>query len=89
MKVRLLNVQLSELFRRALLPDWIRATVESCSNDETAVVGRVADQIDDGLVRAERPATPIHREESVLDLIPFARPWREVADVNGQIERVC
>src|SRR5947209_3374127 len=35
----------------------------------------------------ERPTSPVHadvREQSVLDLVPFARLRRQVADRNGQ-----
>jgi hypothetical protein len=51
----------------------------------------VADQVDDGLVRAKRPASPIdrnEREKPVFDLVPLARPRREVADVDGEVELV-
>src|SRR5262245_61089830 len=44
-------------------------------------------QADDGLQRRQRIATPVQGElgeESVLDLVPLARPRRQVANVNCQ-----
>ena len=44
---------------------------------------RRRDQVDDHLVAHQRLAAPVladEREEPVLDLVPFARARREVAD---------
>jgi len=46
-----------------------------------------SDAVDDYLDASQRPATPVHRhmrEESVLNLIPLARPRREMAYGHGQ-----
>ena len=45
------------------------------------------DGVDDYFVAGQRPPAPVHRdvgEQPVLDLVPLARPGREVADRDGQ-----
>ena len=61
------------------------------ANDETSDGGGVSDQADNGLVRAQWSTAPVHRDErkqAVLDLVPLARPRREVADIDRQAELV-
>jgi hypothetical protein len=51
----------------------------------------VADQLDEGLEGAERTPPPVLRdmaEESMLDLVPFARARWEMRDVDGDAQVV-
>ena len=60
------------------LADWIAATVEPGTDHEPAAVGGVADEIDHGLVAAQRASTAVDRdkrEEPVFDVVPLARSW--------------
>jgi hypothetical protein len=59
MKVGLLDVQLAELFRRNLPAYWIGSTIQSSTHHKTTTIGGIADQVDHGLVSAQRPAAPI------------------------------
>src|SRR6267143_3155055 len=86
-----LDVQRAELLRRDLLAGRIPTAIEPSADDETASVGRVADQVDDGLVCPQGTATPVDRDEGeqpVLDLVPLAGARREVADVDREVEFV-
>src|SRR6185503_13158810 len=68
-----------------LLSGRVATTIETSAHDEPAAVGRVADEADDRLVRAQGSAAPVHgdeREQSVLDLVPLARARGEVADAD-------
>src|SRR5664279_6366984 len=54
---------------------------------EAFAVGGGADEVDDDLVAGQWPAAPVGGdggEQSVLDFVPFAGTWREVADGEGQ-----
>jgi hypothetical protein len=67
--------------------NWIRASVQSGTDDEPRAGGGIADQIHDRLVGPERTLAPVdgdEREEAMLDLVPLAGARREVADVDFQ-----
>src|SRR6185312_14880874 len=52
-------------------------------HDQAGACRRAGDQTDDSLAANQRPATPVlgnEAEEPVLDLVPLAGAWREVAD---------
>lgn len=86
-----LDVQLAELLSRDRLADRVTPPIEPRTNDQAATVRRVRDQIDDGLVGAQRAAAPVdrdEREQPVLDLVPLAGSRREVADADGDTELV-
>ena len=49
--------------------------------------GGADDEFDDDVVAGQRPASPVHRDmrkQPVLDPVPFAGSWWEVADRDGQ-----
>ena len=55
------------------------------TDGQTALSGRVSDEIDDDLMADQWLSTPVHAdvaEHTMLNLIPFARAWREVTDRN-------
>src|ERR1700754_4977254 len=84
-----LDVQRTEFLGRDLLAGWIAATIEPRADDETASVGGVADQVDDGLVGPQGTTAPVdrdEREQPVLDLVPLAGARRKVADVDREVE---
>ena len=86
-----LDLQLAQFLRRDLLAGRIAATIESGAHDEATAVGRVADEVDDGLVGPQRASAPVdrdEREQAVLDLVPLAGAGREVADVDRHV-RAC
>src|SRR6185295_3470561 len=85
MKDVALDPECRHFARRYLLAERIRAGVKRRRHDEPASRRRVADEADDGLERSKRLASPIdrdEREESVLDLVPLAGPWRIVATIR-------
>src|SRR3982750_3300360 len=74
-----------------LLASWVATAVEPRADDEATAIGRVADQVDDRLVGPQRPAAPVdrdEREQTVLDLVPFAGAWWKVAHVDRDVEFV-
>src|SRR5882672_4913051 len=91
MEVIALDLQLSQFLCRYLLAGRIAVTVESGAHDEATSVGRVADEVDDGLVGPQRASTPVDRDEpeqAVLDLVPLAGAGGKVADVDRHVELV-
>ena len=59
---------------------------------EALFVGGRGDELHDDLVAHQRFATPVltdERKESMLDLVPFARAGRQMANVNVQASLVC
>src|SRR5260370_42223533 len=56
---------------------------------QPGIGGRGRNELDDGLVADERSRPPIlgnEREEAMLDLVPFARAGREMADGDDKAE---
>src|SRR5258708_3409145 len=91
MKLVALDLQVSQFLLGDLLAGGIAPTVESGADDETASVGRVADEVDDGLVGPQRAPAPVdgdEREQAMLHLVPLAGAGREVADVDRYVELV-
>ncbi len=86
-----LDLEFAHLLRRDLVPDRVPTSIDRGAQNEAAAVRCGADQVHHGLERANRLAAPVHRDErehAVLDLVPLAGPWREMADVDGQAELV-
>ena len=49
-------------------------------------------EVDDHLMTDQRMCAPVHRDErehAVLDLVPLARPRREMAHLNVQADLFC
>src|SRR5260370_33247579 len=89
MEVIVVESQLSEFLVRYLLAGRIGAAIKSGAHDEATSVGRVADEVDDGLVGPQRASAPVDRdkrEQAVLDLVPLAGAGRKVADVDRHAE---
>lgn len=89
MEVVAFDFDLAKLLGGDLFAGGIAAAVEASVDDETGSVGRVSDQVDDRFVGAKGPPAPVGRdegEEPVLDLVPLAGAWREVADVDRDSE---
>ena len=56
---------------------------------EAGIGCRCGDQLDDGAVGAQGLTAPVdadERKETMLDLVPFAGSWREMANRNGKFE---
>ena len=68
---------------------WIRVFIEFTTDFQTCIGGGCADQIDDDAVADEWFGTPIHadeREQTVLDLIPFAGARRQMVNIDLHTE---
>ena len=66
---------------------WIWVGVEFAFDGETGFGCDCRDELDDGLVADQRLSTPVlgdEREEPMLDLVPFAGAWRQMA--NGDLD---
>ena len=66
-------------------------TIESDARDETTSVGRVADEVDDGLVGPQRAPAPVdrdEREQTMLHPVPLAGAGPKVADMDRHVELV-
>ena len=66
---------------------WRWPRVESRSDAESLLGGRVRDQIHHDFMADERPAAPVLgdvAEHPMLDLVPFAGPRRKVAHGDAQ-----
>ena len=63
------------------------ACVELGVDVESGAAAGRGDEVDDDLQREERFGAPVaadEAEEAVLDLVPLARPGREVADADPE-----
>lgn len=61
-------------------------------NTQPRLRGGMSDQIDDHLVTDQGPAAPILGDvtkQPMLDFVPFACPWRQMADGQSQACRIC
>src|ERR1700691_6006359 len=86
-----LRGRMTEVLARHSSASWKVAAIEACTHDKSASVRRVADEVHDSLVGPQGAPTPVdrdEREQSMLDLVPLARPRREVADVDREVELV-
>ena len=66
---------------------WIDVGIQFGIDGQAALSGRVSDEIDDDLMADQWLSTPVHAdvtEHAMLNLIPFARAWREVTDGDMQ-----
>ena len=64
-------------------------SVEFGSNLQSSLGDHAGDQVDDDVVTDQGLALPVlgdMAEHPMLDLVPFAGPRREVADVDGQAQ---
>ena len=62
---------------------WVGSVVELGVDLQSGAGRRGGDQVDDDLVTDQRLAAPVGRDEAeqaMLDLVPLARAWREMAD---------
>lgn len=69
----------------------VAPSVQPCLHLQSLGGGRRADEVHHRLVVLQWAASPIHAdmtEETVLHLVPLARPRREVTDADGQTRRV-
>lgn len=81
-----LDGQALHLLIRDLSPSWIAVLVQFRANRQPRLYCRVTNEVDH-LPAHQRPTTPVLHdmaEHAVLDLVPLACPWREVAHRNGQ-----
>ena len=56
---------------------------------QACIGGGGGNELDYGAIAAQRLATPVDRDERekpVLDLVPLAGAWREMADGDGKFE---
>ena len=64
----------------------VPSSVETADDLEASRRGGPGDEMHDGFVVPQWLASPVlgdEREEAMLDLIPLARAWREMADRQG------
>src|ERR1700734_1851505 len=86
-----LDAQRAHLLGGDLDAGGVAAAVELGADDESPSMRRLADEVDDRLVGAQRPAAPVdgdEREEPMLDLVPLARAGREVAHPDREAQLV-
>src|SRR3954451_4830057 len=86
-----LQSQPRELLVTDLDRDFVMIGVQGSLHDQARARRGTGDQADDRLEAEQRPATPVLRDEAeqpVLDLVPLAGPWWEVADQQRQAEFV-
>src|SRR5512135_298206 len=86
------QVDLPHLFLRDLDPRGIDTLIKFACDLQTRLGRRRCNQIDDRLVTDQRLASPVladEREEPMLDLVPLARPWRQVThrDLQARLIR--
>src|SRR3974390_3263994 len=87
MKRLALDIQSGKVFVRDFDAWRIPIAVLDGGDGQSLLGRRMRNQFNHGLKRRERFASPIDRnvrKESVLDLIPFARSRRQMADSNAQ-----
>src|SRR5512135_3434057 len=83
---------LPHLFLRDLDPRGIDTLIEFACDFQTRLGRRRCNEVDDRLVTDQRLASPVladEREEPMRDLVPLARPWREVThrDLQARLIR--
>ena len=64
---------------------WVEVRIQFGADGQAIFGGGAADEIDDNFMADQRLPPPVHAdvaEHAVLDLVPFARTRREVADRN-------
>jgi hypothetical protein len=82
-EIELFHVSLGDLD-----PGGIATLVKRRLHGEPFASRRSGDEFNDGFIGGERPPSPVladEREEAVLDLVPFAGPWRKVAHVHVDV----
>ena len=87
MKLAALQIHSLHFFIRHLAARRILSPVQAAGHFQPLRRGRSRNQLHDRLVVAQRFAAPIRgdeREQAVFDLVPLARPRREMANGNGQ-----
>ena len=73
--------------RRNLDPTFIYPAIETRLDDKPGLSLGPGNEMDDGAIVRQRLTSPVHRDEgeqSVLDLVPFARARRKVTHRNRQ-----
>ncbi len=83
MKLVLSEIYLLKLLFGYFYFCWILFSIQACFHLQAAFGLRGRYQVHDDVMTYQRPTSPIHayvREEPVFDLVPFARPWRKMAD---------
>src|SRR6266849_4621469 len=88
MKVMRLNVQRTHGLIRDLDFEWILPFVQLGLNLQPGFGHGRSDQFDNDFMADQRAPSPIHadvRKQSMLDLVPFARPWGEMTDRDGEV----
>src|SRR5262249_61106528 len=66
---------------------WVGSEVTLIVDSEPPFGGGLTDQFDHHFMTCKWAPAPVHadvREEAVLDLVPLARTWRQVADRDVQ-----
>ena len=79
------DLDLGHLLIGYLHSRWIHVFIEIASHGQACFRGCCGDEVDNHLVADQRLAPPVltnKREQSVFDLVPFARARREVTNRN-------
>ena len=81
------QIHLSHLLVRDPSPCWIASFIEAALHPQPRLGLRCTDQLHDHLMSHQRLTAPVlgnKAEEAMLNFIPFARSWREMAYLDGQ-----
>src|SRR3989442_1876234 len=77
----------SHVFIRYFASCWVEVGVELALHRQPSFGRGRGNQLEDHSVADKRLAAPVLAdpgEETMLDLVPFARAWRQVADRDGE-----
>src|SRR6266850_2490778 len=86
-KLGVLEIQRIEFRIGYFDPGWIFSRVQLGANAQTGTGFRVRDQVNNDLVTDQRAGAPVLgdvAEHTMLDLVPFAGAWREMADMHRE-----
>ena len=89
MKRRRLDADRAQFRLGDLYPRWIPPLVQASADTETGLRRRRPDQLNNHFVADQRLPAPVLSnvaEHAMLDLVPLAGPWGEVAHMDGHPE---
>src|SRR5271154_1468102 len=91
MKIFWLEVECGHLGVRDFEALFVGVCIDPAGDVEAGFGGCVGNQLDDDLMAEQRFTAPVlgnEGEQAVLDLVPFAGAWRQMANSNGDAEFV-
>src|SRR5271170_3071151 len=85
------QMDLCQFFVTDFLPERIEGCVQFCFDLQSRSGSCMTNQFYDDLTIEQRTTTPVLRdpaEQAMLDLVPLARPWWEMANAHRQPQPV-